>query len=94
MRLANIRNGIRRLAFKNQRDKPLFPMAVVLVDVQVLTMEDIMEQERKAREEVEVISSCFELFIEMPPCPDGHIRRTTLQPQCKTVHGNQKEKCG
>ena len=68
-------------------------MAVILVDIQVLTMKDITEKERKAKEEIEVMTSYFELFIEISPCSDSPLRRTAFQPQHETEHGNQKEKC-
>ena len=63
------------------------------MDIQVLTMEDIMEKERKAKEEVEVMTSSFKLFIEMSPSIGGQLRRRTSQSEHETIIGNQKEKC-
>ena len=52
--MTNIRNGIRRVTFRNNRDNKDQPMAIVLVDVQVLTLEDINERNEKCRRDIEV----------------------------------------
>ena len=54
IRVTNIRNGIRRVTFRNEKDNKDQPMAVILVDVQVLTLEDINERIAKWKRDFEV----------------------------------------
>ena len=68
IRVTNIRNGIRRVTFRNDRDNKDQPMAIVLVDIQVLTLEDINERNEKCRRDIEVRLVkqlfCFKQFIK------------------------------
>ena len=41
VRLSNIRSGLRRVTFRNKRDSRELPMAVVVVDIQVHTIEEL-----------------------------------------------------
>ena len=54
IRVTNIRNGIRRVTFRNNRDNKDQPMAIVLVDIQVLDLEDINERTAKCKRDIEV----------------------------------------
>jgi hypothetical protein len=54
VRLANIRNGLRRLTLRYARDNKEFPMAILLVDIQVLTMDDVMRKIKKVEQSIEV----------------------------------------
>ena len=54
IRVTNIRNGIRRVTFRNDRDNKDQPMAIVLVDIQVLTLEEINERSEKCKRDIEV----------------------------------------
>ena len=54
IRVSNIRNGIRRVTFRNERDNKDQPMAIVLVDIQVLTLEEINERIAKCKRDIQV----------------------------------------
>ena len=54
IRVTNIRNGIRRVTFRNDRDNKDQPMAIILVDIQVLTLEEINERCAKCKRDIEV----------------------------------------
>jgi hypothetical protein len=54
VRLANVRNGLRRLTLRYERDNKEFPLAILLVDIQVLTMDDVLGKIRKVEESIEV----------------------------------------
>ena len=54
IRVSNIRNGIRRVTFRNERDNKDQPMAIVLVDIQVLSLEDINDRIAKCKRDIEV----------------------------------------
>ena len=55
IRVTNIRNGIRRVTFRNDRDNKDQPMAIILVDIQVLTLKDINERCAKCKRDIEVM---------------------------------------
>ena len=54
IRVSNIRNGIRRVTFRNERDNKDQPMAIVLVDIQVLSLEDINDRISKCKRDIKV----------------------------------------
>ena len=54
IRVSNIRNGIRRVTFRNERDNKDQPMAIVLVDIQVLSLEDINDRIAKCKRDIKV----------------------------------------
>ena len=66
--MTNIRNGIRRVTFRNDRDNKEQPMAVILVDIQVLTLEEINERSEKCKRDIKVrllkLLICFKLLIK------------------------------
>ena len=55
MKLTNIRNGLRKVTFRNERGNKKFIMAILLVDIKVLTMKDIKDRIKMETEAVEVI---------------------------------------
>ena len=63
IRVSNIRNGIRRVTFRNERDNKDQPMAIVLVDIQVLSLEDINDRIAKCKRDIKVglvkLAICF-----------------------------------
>ena len=66
--MTNIRNGIRRVTFRNDRDNKDQPMAIILVDIQVLTLEEINERCAKCKRDIEVSLEkqliCFKPLIK------------------------------
>ena len=60
IRVTNIRNGIRRVTFRNDKDNKEQSMAVILVDIQVLTLEEINQRIAKCKRDIEVkLLICF-----------------------------------
>ena len=55
MKLSNIRNGLRKVTFRNERGNKKCIMAILLVDIKVLTMKDIKDRIKMETEAVEVI---------------------------------------
>ena len=62
MRLANVRNGLRRITLRNERDNKSFPLAQVLVNIKVFTTDEIQEEDAKLNNAIEV-----KLFTRMKP---------------------------
>ena len=60
VRLANVRNGLRRITLRNERDIRPYHMAQVLVDIKVFTMDDIQQEDAKLNHVIEVQ---FFLFV-------------------------------
>ena len=56
LRLANIRPGLRRIVFRNERDNKENPMAIALVDVQMYTLAQMKEKEEMLKGRIEVTS--------------------------------------
>ena len=54
IRVTNIRNGIRRVTFRNDRDNKEQPMAIILVDIQVLSLDEINERSEKCKRDIDV----------------------------------------
>ena len=54
IRLANIRSGLRRITFKNERDNKENIMAVALVDIRIHTQADIALRIAKNKDTIEV----------------------------------------
>ena len=54
VRLANVRNGLRRITLRNERDIRPYHMAQVLVDIKVFTMDDIQQEDAKLNHVIEV----------------------------------------
>ena len=54
VRLANVRNGLRRITLRNERDIRPYHMAQVLVDIKVFTMDDIHQEDAKLNHVLEV----------------------------------------
>ena len=54
LRLANIRPGLRRIVFRNERDNKENPMAIALVDVQMYTLDEMKEKEEMLKGQIEV----------------------------------------
>ena len=54
VRLANIRSGLRRITFKNERDNKENIMAVALVDIRIHTKADIATHIAKNKDTIEV----------------------------------------
>ena len=53
IRVANVRNGIRRLTFRTERDNKEQPMAIVLVDIQVLDLEEVNKRVERCKTDLE-----------------------------------------
>ena len=53
IRVANVRNGIRRLTFRTERDNKEQPMAIVLVDIQVLDLEEVNKRIERCTTDLE-----------------------------------------
>ena len=54
VRLANVRNGLRRITLRNERDNKSFPLAQVLVNIKVFTTDEIQEEDAKLNNAIEV----------------------------------------
>ena len=54
VRLANVRNGLRRITLRNERDNKSFPLAQVLVNLKVFTTDEIQEEDAKLNNAIEV----------------------------------------
>ena len=73
MRLANVRNGLRRITLRNERDNKSFPLAQVLVNIKVFTTDEIQQEDEKLNNAIEV-----KLLTRMKPIPNyfrGQIMR-------------------
>ena len=55
VKLSNIRNGLRKVTFRNDRGNKKCLMAILLVDIKVLTTEEILKRIKRETESVEVI---------------------------------------
>ena len=51
--MLNVRNGIRRLTFRTERDNKEQPMAIVLVDIQVLDLEEVNKRIERCTTDLE-----------------------------------------
>ena len=60
--MANVRPGLRRLTFKNDRDDKENPIAIALVDIQIYTLEDIEERQAKQKDLIGVKHSIVKPF--------------------------------
>ena len=54
VKLSNIRNGLRKVTFRNERGNKKCIMAILLLDIQVLTMKDLKDRIKRETESVEV----------------------------------------
>ena len=54
VRLANVRNGLRKITLRNERDNKTFPMAQVLVNIKVFTTAEIEQEDAKLNHAIEV----------------------------------------
>ena len=54
VKLSNIRNGLRKVTFRNDRGNKKNIMATLMVDIKVLTMTDIKDKIKRETENVEV----------------------------------------
>ena len=55
VKLSNIRNGLRKVTFRNERGNKKCIMALLLVDIKVLTAKEIKDRIKRETERVEVI---------------------------------------
>ena len=55
MKLSNIRNGLRKVTLRNVRGNKRCIMAILLVDISVLTAKEIKDRIKRETERVEVI---------------------------------------
>ena len=60
--MTNVKNGLRRVCLRNNLDNRSFPMALVLVDILVLTMADIKEREVNLDKDMEVSPISLPIF--------------------------------
>ena len=54
VRLANVRNGLRKITLRNERDNKTFPYAQVLVNIKVFTTDEIEQEDAKLNHAIEV----------------------------------------
>ena len=54
VRLASVRNGLRKITLRNERDNKTFPMAQVLVNIKVFTTDEIEQEDAKLNHKIEV----------------------------------------
>ena len=54
LRLANIRPGLRRIVFRNERDNKENPMAIALVEIRTYTLAEIEERTEMHKARIEV----------------------------------------
>ena len=54
LRLANIRPGLRRIVFRNERDNKENPMAIALVEIRTYTLAEIEEKTEVHKARIEV----------------------------------------
>ena len=54
LRLANIRPGLRRIVFRNERDNKENPMAIALVEIRMYTLAEIGEKTDTYKARIEV----------------------------------------
>ena len=54
LRLANIRPGLRRIVFRNERDNKENPMAIALVEIRMFTLAEIEEKTEIHKARIEV----------------------------------------
>ena len=59
LRLSNIRPGLRRIAFRNERDNKENPMAIALVEIRMYTLAEIEEKTEIYKGRIEVKESLF-----------------------------------
>ena len=64
VRLSNVRSGLRRVTFRNKRDSREFPMATILVDIQVQTLEDLINKIERLNEQVFWQIMLYKIFTE------------------------------
>ena len=57
LRLANIRPGLRRIVFRNERDNKENPMAIALVEIRMYTLGEIEEKTEIYKARIEVRKS-------------------------------------
>ena len=57
VRLASVRNGLRKITLRNERDNKTFPMAQVLVNIKVFTTDEIEQEDGKLNHKIEVNGS-------------------------------------
>ena len=55
VKLSNIRNGLRKVTFRNDRGNKKCIMAILLVDIKVLTSKEIKNRIKRETESIEVI---------------------------------------
>ena len=55
VKLSNIRNGLRKVTFRNERGNKKCIIAILLVDIMVLTTKEIKDRIKRETESVEVI---------------------------------------
>ena len=54
LRLANVRPGLRRITFRNERDNKENITAIALGDIRIYTMADILESIEKSEDDIQV----------------------------------------
>ena len=54
VRVNSLRNGLRRVTLRTEMDNTQLPMAIILVDIKLLTMEDIKKKDMLLNNEIEV----------------------------------------
>ena len=59
LRLSNIRPGLRRIAFRNERDNKENPMAIALVEIRMYTLAEIEEKTEIYKGRIEVKENHF-----------------------------------
>lgn len=57
----SLRNGLRRVTLRTEMDNKQFPMATVLVDIKLFTMEDIKKKDMILNNEIEV--NTFKIIV-------------------------------
>ena len=54
VRVNSLRNGLRRVTLRTEMDNTQLPMAIILVDIKLLTMEDIKKKDMLLNNDIEV----------------------------------------
>ena len=63
VRLANVRNGLRKITLRNERDNKSFPMAQVLVNIKVFTTDEIEQEDAKLNHAIEVMRASDKNYL-------------------------------
>ena len=67
-----MRNGLRKITLRNERDNRSFPMAQVLVNIKVFTTDEIEQDDSKLNHAIEVMRLLLKTKCSI--CLGGHLR--------------------